>query len=64
MNIEKGKNYFSGFVTNIRRIDDSHFMVEFRSESECLAALNKYRTAINGYFSSQDVFKNSNKGWV
>lgn len=27
MTIERAKNYFQGFITNIRRMDDSHFLI-------------------------------------
>jgi hypothetical protein len=42
MTIERAKDYFEGFVSNIRRMDDSHFMIEFRNPSECTSAIKKY----------------------
>ena len=34
--------YFVGFATLVRRVDDSHMIVEFKDNSECLAAINKH----------------------
>lgn len=31
MTIDKAKKYFQGFATNIRRMDDSHYLIDFRS---------------------------------
>lgn len=43
MPIERAKTYFKGFATNIRRMDDSHYLVEFRNYEECLGAINKVK---------------------
>lgn len=64
MSLEKCRNYFQGFLTSIRRIDDSHFLVEFRNENECLSAINKKNKAQKMFFNSQEMFKVSNKGWI
>jgi hypothetical protein len=64
MSLEKCRNYFQGFLTSIRRIDDSHFLVEFRNENECLSAINKKSKAQKMFFNSQEMFKVSNKGWI
>lgn len=45
-------------------MDDSHYVVEFRNESECLTAINKYHKSRDIYFTSQDVFKSSKYGWI
>lgn len=31
MAMDRMKKYFQGFATNIRRMDDSHYLIEFRS---------------------------------
>lgn len=64
LTFEKARNYFQGYITTVRRIDDSHFLIEFRSESECLSALNKKCLKPQTYLSPQEMFRHSNKGWI
>lgn len=45
-------------------MDDSHFLIEFRSENECLAAINKCQKSSQILNSSQEMFKNSQNGWI
>ena len=39
--IERAKNYFRGFCTEIRRIDDSHSLIKFRKREDVLKVLNE-----------------------
>lgn len=65
MAIDKAKSYFKGFVMKVRRIDDSHFVINFRTQEDCLSALNKCKLRKGQMFKSpQHVFEASNEGWI
>lgn len=65
MDIDKAKSYFKGFVVKVRRVDDSHFLINFRNQEECLLALNKCKLRKDQMFKSlQHLFEVSNEGWI
>lgn len=64
MPIQRAKDYFRGFVTTIRRIDDSHYLVEFRNDSEALAAINRLQKNFRMFYTHEDVMKSSSNGWI
>lgn len=65
MSVERARNYFQGFMANIRRMDDSHFLVEFRNKEECLAVINKLKIGGKDKFNSpHKLMELSDNGWV
>ena len=62
--IKRAQQYFNGFFVEIKRVDDSHLLVNFQNEKDCLAALNKNNLQHKCFSSPADVRRESQNGWI